>query len=166
MLTEEEKKLVTENYNLIYSYSHARDLDLEEYSGILSIGLCNAAIKYKHDRANFSTFAYRCMDTEVFSYRRKMNTTKRVNPEDIVFYHAEKDEGRSFLETFSTIDNVESETLFLYTFENEYSKLRNQAKRIVMLKFSGLTNNEITEKLGVRASTVSMALKKFKNALS
>lgn len=94
-----------------------------------------------------------------------MNTNKRIPLENICFYNAEKDEGRTFLETFATVDNIENEVIFVDHFKKEHSKLRKQARRIVFLKYTGLTNNEVAEKLGVRASTVSMALKKFKSAV-
>ena len=55
--------------------------------------------------------------------------------------------------------------MFKAKFQKEYDKLKDQVKSIVALKYHGYTNNEVAEILNMKASTVSMALKKFKMAL-
>lgn len=50
MLSNEQKNLVEENYNLIYKYAKDHKLDIEEFSGLLSIGLCKAALNYDSDK--------------------------------------------------------------------------------------------------------------------
>lgn len=75
MLNEKQKNLVEENYNLIYKYAKDHKLDMEEFSGLLSIGLCKAALNYDSDKTKFSTFAYRCMGNEVSNYLRIADAT-------------------------------------------------------------------------------------------
>lgn len=62
-------------------------------------------------------------------------------------------------------ENIEREYIFKAKFQKEYGKLKDQVKNIVVLKYRGYTNNEVAEIMDMNASTVSMALKKFKMAL-
>lgn len=59
MLTEDERKLVEDNHDLIYMVSDCLDIDIDDYYGVLAIGLCHAAQNYnkrKHKHA-FDEFA-------------------------------------------------------------------------------------------------------------
>ena len=96
ILNEEQKKMVEDNYNLIYSYAnlHNLPLDIENYNackpqapfgnedwfGALATGLCKAAFLYDETKSTFATFAYKCMDTEVFLVKRSY---KVHNPPDL-----------------------------------------------------------------------------------
>ena len=50
-LTEEQKKLVEDNHNLIYGYCHRYNLNVEEYYGDLAVTLCEAAQTYKEEKS-------------------------------------------------------------------------------------------------------------------
>ena len=70
-ITEEQRKLVEENHNLIYSFLQKYNLAIDEYYGLASIGLCKAGKTYNGDKSNFSTYAYKCMFTTVMGELRK-----------------------------------------------------------------------------------------------
>ena len=169
MLNEKQKKLVEENYNLIYKYAKDHKLDIEEFSGLLSIGLCKAALNYDSDKTKFSTFAYRCMGSEVSNYLRKINAAKH-HRDDTVYSMEAFDENYDspISETLLMVssENIEREYIFKAKFQKEYDKLKDQVKNIVALKYRGYTNNEVAEIMNMKASAVSMALKKFKMALA
>lgn len=168
MLNEKQKNLVEENYNLIYKYAKDHKLDIEEFSGLLSIGLCKAALNYDSDKTKFSTFAYRCMGNEVSNYLRKINTAKHLRHDTVCSMEAlDEDDDRPISETLllASSENIEREYIFRVKFQKEYDKLKDQVKNIVALKYRGYTNNEVAEIMNMKASTVSMALKKFKMAL-
>lgn len=71
MLTKEERKLVENNHDLIYMMADCLELDVDEYYGLLAIGLCHAAQKYKtRKRAyEFTEFAKIVMIRELLSYQ-------------------------------------------------------------------------------------------------
>ena len=71
MLTKEERKLVENNHDLIYMMADCLELDVDEYYGLLAIGLCHAAQKYKtRKRAyEFAEFAKIVMIRELLSYQ-------------------------------------------------------------------------------------------------
>lgn len=168
MLNEKQKNLVEENYNLIYKYAKDHKLDIEEFSGLLSIGLCKAALNYDFDKTKFSTFAYRCMGNEVSNYLRKINAAKHLRHDTVYSMEAFDENCDSPIsETLLMVssENIEREYIFKAKFQKEYDKLKDQVKNIVALKYHGYTNNEVAEIMDMKASTVSMALKKFKAAL-
>ena len=161
MLNEKQKNLVEENYNLIYKYAKDHKLDIEEFSGLLSIGLCKAAL-------NYDSFAFRCMGNEVSNYLRKINAGKYLRHDEVYSMEAlSEDNDRPISETTLMVssENIEGEYIFKTKFQKEYDKLKDQVKNIIALKYRGYTNNEVAEILDMKASTVSMALKKFKMAL-
>lgn len=167
MLSNEQKNLVEENYNLIYKYAKDHKLDIEEFSGLLSIGLCKAALNYDSDKTKFSTFAFR-LGNEVSNYLRKINAGKYLRHDEVYSMEAlNENENRAIEETLlmTSSENIEREYIFKAKFQKEYSKLKDQVKNIVTLKYHGYTNNEVAEIMNIKASTVSMALKKFKVAL-
>lgn len=68
-LTEEQKQLVADNHNLIYSIINQYKLSYntpEDYYGAAAVGLCNAALHYDSSKnIKFSTYAYVCMSREI-----------------------------------------------------------------------------------------------------
>lgn len=68
-LNDEQRKLVEDNHNLIYSFLNSRHLSLdaiEDWYGTAAIGLCKAALIYDESKGcKFTTLAYIIMDNEV-----------------------------------------------------------------------------------------------------
>ena len=58
-LTDEQRRLVEDNHNLIYKVLYDKHLDIDEWYDIAAIALCNAAKLYDANRdIQFSTYAY------------------------------------------------------------------------------------------------------------
>lgn len=55
-ITDEARKLVEENHNLVYSFLYKYHLDVEEWYDLAAIGLCKAANTYNNDKSGFSTY--------------------------------------------------------------------------------------------------------------
>lgn len=68
-LTEEQKKLVEDNHNLIYSYIWKKGLnnnETEDWYGIFAVSLCNAAKLYDPDKGyRFTTLAFTAMENDL-----------------------------------------------------------------------------------------------------
>ena len=68
-LTDDQRKLVEKNHNLIYTFARKYKINLDEYYGLLAIGLCIAARIYDPNKGlAFSTLAYQCMRNQYFNY--------------------------------------------------------------------------------------------------
>jgi len=78
MLTEEQRKIVEENHNLIYSYIKQKELDFSEYYDLLAIALCRAVIYWKQENGSkLSTYVYSVFDKEVCRDLKYKNQYKR-----------------------------------------------------------------------------------------
>lgn len=83
-LTEEEKRMVAENHNLIMSYAIENKLEVntnildykqtiysnEDWYGVLAWGLCYAVKTFNPEKGNFSSYAYAVMKNEVKNAKR------------------------------------------------------------------------------------------------
>jgi len=108
------------------------------------------------------------MGNEVSNYLRKINAGKYLRHDEVYSMEAlNENENRAIEETLlmTSSENIEREYIFKAKFQKEYGKLKDQVKNIVVLKYRGYTNNEVAEIMDMNASTVSMALKKFKMTL-
>lgn len=80
-LNEQQRKLVEDNHNLIYSFMNSRHLstdDIEDWYGVVAIALCKAAMTYDDSRdIKFATYAYRCMQNAV-SHQKRHNANQIV----------------------------------------------------------------------------------------
>ena len=97
-LTESQRELAGKNHNLIYKFAKIKEADLEEFYGVLAIGLCKAARAYDASSGyKFSTLAYRCMDNEYKMYWRGELSSRHIPSNMIVSYNKmmEDNDGKS-----------------------------------------------------------------------
>lgn len=78
MLSVEQAKLVEDNHNLIYWFMNSKGIS-EDYYGDIAIGLIKAVQSYDSNKGNLSTLAYKCMNTEYLSVKRRESTLCRGN---------------------------------------------------------------------------------------
>ena len=167
-MTDEQRKMVEQNHNLIYDFLYKQNLDTEEYYDIAAIGLCEAAIKYDSKRSKFSTFAYRCMKSEVNHYHA-YNTRKRRIPADHIYSYDillndNEEECDSYIDKlfesdFNTYEIVE----ISISFANFSSELNDREKFIIKCFESGLNQTETAKEIGVTQQSVSQSVKKIRN---
>lgn len=80
-LNAEQQRLVADNYAVIYKILGRLGLPIDEFYGCCAIALCNAAIKWTPDgKANFETYASRCIRNAIASEFRRQNAIKRKEP--------------------------------------------------------------------------------------
>lgn len=132
-MTEQQKKLVEENHNLIYGFLHKQNLDPEEYYDLAAIALCEAAQIYDPDRGiSFSTLGYRCMYNCIGHEIRKSNTKKRQGAV-LSYYQATTDDSTSFLDLMESARNVEKEAVFRIMLKNLMSNIAPKHRKILYL---------------------------------
>lgn len=66
------EKLLEENYKLVYSYLHYRNLDFIEWESIISYSLWKAIKSHDSSKGTLSTLFYRVADSDVISELRSM----------------------------------------------------------------------------------------------
>ena len=169
IITEEQKRLVTDNHNLIYSFLTKYNLTIEEHYGLAAIGLCKAGLTYNGDKSKFSTYAYTCMFNHVMAELRKENSFKRIPTQQIVYYQAEvkNDDGEitSFMNFIPSGDDIEGETLSKISFQEYVEELNSRDKRIVGLFADGYMQREISDIVGCSQSQVSKVKRRLEQCL-
>lgn len=164
-ITEEQKELVEINHNLIYSFLQKQHLSVEDWYGLAAIGLCRAAITFNKEMSSFSTYAYKCMFTHVYSEKRKELQARTIPSNQIMYYQAQINDGNgsetNFMNFIQSKENVE-ETVLSDVIFDEYNKLLNDRdKKIFVLFRDGYTQKEISKIVGCSQPQVSRVKKKL-----
>lgn len=156
-LSKYEQELVADHYYLVKSFAGSRGINLDEFHGILCIGLCKAALNYDHRISKFSTCACKFMEQEycnVLSLRqtdiRKANyqTTDR----DIETISSEEVCKQNSIDTFAELGCLES---ILTPRQFEVATLLSQ----------GLKQTDIANKLKKSTSFISQTVKEIKQRM-
>ena len=149
-MTDEHKKLVEDNHNLIYWYCNLKHLDVEEYYDLLAIELCKSAVKFNSDKSSFSTFFKVNADNMLINEYVKTKRQKRIH------YDGEYEESKN--EDVTKTEDI----LLLLSLEQVLGK---EDFYIMRMKIDGLTQNEIAMSLGVSQSYVSQSIKRIRKEL-
>ena len=166
-LTPEQQKLVADNHNLIYSFVIKNKIDVAEYYDVLALGLCKAALYHDGVSGKFSTLAYKCMRTvymdEVITHDKRYkrgNGKKTEYYEDPVF---QNDSEETYFNLLSTSKSPDEDSMILkLNFQQFCRCITNREQRVLQMKLSGMTRNELATDYGVTHQMVSLWLKAIK----
>lgn len=159
MLTDKQRRLAEENHNLIYGYAAKEHLDIDEYYGILAIGLCKAAQAYNKKKGMFSTFAYACMKNEVLMHWRA--TTKKSSiPLNAIVSYDEKGEEKLF-EEFPNYpyQNMEEHGILLDVLRES---LTGAEQHVLELMLAGETQEKISKIRGCKQQNICYNIKQIR----
>jgi RNA polymerase sigma factor (sigma-70 family) len=162
-LNKQQQQLVTDNFNLTYDFQHKYGISEDDFD-LLMIGLCKAALTYD-DTYAFSTYAYKCMLTEIFNEVRK-DHMYRIPPELIVSYNKTIDDDDT--ELIEIISNSLSE----YNIDGgiiykEISELFNDEQNdIFKYLILGYTQVEIGKIMGVTKQRINQKVEKMRDIVT
>lgn len=170
-LTSAQQRLVENNHNLIYSLANKSNIDIDEYYGVLAIGLCEAALAYDESKGKFSTFAWIVMKNEYLKTIRH-NATNHVIPHDVICSLDTEinidDESSCNLHDLISDDsaNVENESILKSKLDFLYNKLSGYDKEIVTMLLKEIPQSDIAKHFGVSKQYVNQRVldirKKFR----
>lgn len=151
MLTEEQKRLVEENHNLIYWYCHKYNLNIEEYYGLFAIELCKAVQSYDSTKSKITTYILKVFWNKHINWERRKKTNKRKANEDTISIDQDfgQDGEEAKLSDFLTNGkSVEDEIIMIPLSECE---LDDRLMSVVRLRIENpnLTQREIGNILGI-----------------
>lgn len=173
-MTKEQRELVENNINLLWSFMNKFHLDkstsTEDWFGRLSVALCEAAIGFDKTKGyQFSTYAYRYMLTQLRSGNRKtinkekneisIDTLKLHNGGEVVV-----DDTKIMYDT-SKYGNGEEETEnkeFLCNFNSILATLKTEQQGIIYERII-LDKNivDVAKKYNISKQRVSQLCKTF-----
>lgn len=156
-LSEQQRKLVQDNHNLIYSFAWCKNIDLEEYYDVLAIGLCVAATKYDASISSFSTYAFTCMNSQYCKELRR-NQRKSKIPADMILsldeplcQNTDTHDGNLTLSDLlpdNTVD-VEKDILTQQSLQEMCDSLKEKEKNVLMSLVNGKSQSELAEQYGI-----------------
>jgi len=146
-------------------------LSYEDWYDLAAIGLCKAAMTFKEDIANFSTYAYRCMFNSVIYEKRKEKQAGTIPAHQIFYYESEFEadnngECISFINTITSKDDVEGSAVARVIFEDFIKNMKPRDRIIFRMFQLGYKQREIGQAVGCSQAQVSRVKKKLEKYLS
>ena len=124
-MNEDQKKLAEDNIKLVYYFLYNNALSIDEFSDILMIELCKAAMYYDPELGlgSFSTFAYKCFINRIRNEFKSRKTASNIinylpiasldndvfseNDEDDEFYNIVADDSHTAFDIVSAKEFVD-----------------------------------------------------------
>lgn len=166
-LNSNQQQLVADNHGLIAGYAKTHNLDLEDWYGVLAIGLCKAAFYYDESKgAAFSTLAFKCMNNVVWrTYQSNKNNIE--NNSEILsldFESADSDGNRCDLGDLIPDINADTERCVTekITVENFKASLSEREKYIINMLDRGCKSAEIAKELGISRQRCSVLIDRLR----
>ena len=168
-LTDNQRKLVEENHNLIYKIIYDNKLDVEEWYDILAIVLCNAAMLYDPDRdIKFSTYACRSMKNEIYKQIELSKAQHRIPTDKIYSFNRtinDDDGKKEFVEWLADNRSFEDDILDIERFKKGLLKLKPRDQQVILMLIDGYTYAKIGEKFGISRERVRQIIIAYANAI-
>ena len=158
-----------DNHNLIYSFLKKYDLSNDDYYDLAAIGLCKAALGYNGELSKFSTYAFRCMKSNVFNSIKINNGVTKISEGCMIYYDAEIDNKMdgvcSLIDFIPSSENVENYVISKMMCESYKRGFNSKGQKILDLLLSGYTHKEIGEIIGCSQPHVTRIKKKIADYL-
>jgi RNA polymerase sigma factor (sigma-70 family) len=166
-LTKQQQELVEKNHNLIYGFANKNKLNIDEYYGILAIGLCKAAKSYEESKGEFSTFAYNCMKNELYKYWNSLRS-KRIIPNEMIYsYDALRTSEDSDVKD-NYVNVIADNNLIDYIIESDILKnelfdlLSEKDKIVADLLINGMIYEDIAAQMNCTRQMVGYRVKRIR----
>lgn len=165
MLNETQKKLASENVQLISHVFKKYDWDIEQYWDVGAIGLCYAALKYDESKGlAFSTLACTCIKNEMLKIFQSQNCQKRLDGKQLLSldqtYTDNEGNGYTLGDYLPARINVESEVLLKLMLESNYNSLRTDTERLAAQRLLAGCNTEEVRNLGHCSQTTAVNVRR------
>ena len=142
-------QLIEDNMNLVYFVIrryYPKHITNEDIIQLGMVGLCKAAEKYEPDKGQFSTYATKCIRTEICQEFRRWS--KRVDTLSLNYEYGGKYIGKDD-ESIALQNILVGDTDVDYVdYKYFYSKLTPLQQKIFELKQYGLNNAEVGREIG------------------
>lgn len=146
-------KLIIDNHNLIYGYAIENHLDIEEYYGILAIGLVKAAERFDASYgSSFSTFAHKVMKNEVLrdSIKRSKDALCRT-----ISLDGFADDDVPLVEIIPNTNKS--------TFDVKFPKtLNEEEKELLIYRLCGFSNKDIYDFIGMSPHKIADTMRSIR----
>jgi RNA polymerase sigma factor (sigma-70 family) len=158
-LTDEQRRVVADNHNLIYDMLNRNNWSIDEYYDVAAIGLCRAAVGFDPAKGfTFSTYAGKVIINAVLCEQRKSMTAMRqgvtVSFDDPIPYT----KGELTLGDMIAGGTEPQDTALCNAAEAAIEKLKPKERMVLRLTMAGYRQVEIAAMTGVSRAYISHVL--------
>lgn len=155
MLTDEMRKLVEDNHNLIYYYCNTNGLSVDEWYGVLAIALCKAAKMFDESKAKFTTLAMKCMKNAVLHETRLKNADMRKANLYTVSLETPLNDTQTIADVLCGVDEVAEDVATIANLSQKISTLTERERIYIKLSIIGYKQCEIGKIFGLSKAMIS-----------
>lgn len=177
---EEAKDILYKKYENLVSIKVKRNYPFfkkygVDYNDLLQegmLGFIKAINKYQDNKnTEFATFANKCIDLQLKTYKRTISNNKHRALNTSISVNNTEEEEKSIINFIKDKADKNPETM---VFNREKikdinkvidTKLTDLEKKVLLLKSSGCSHKEISEKLNITVKSAEHAYKRAKNKL-
>lgn len=165
-LTDEQRKLVEDNHNLIYFYMNFKKVDPDESYHDLAMGLCKAARTYNPKKGAFSTYAMKCMENDLLTTKIRSNCKKRIPQDKIVHYENTWD----IVDLYPKSERIEHKVIDNIIYNEKVDLICKQInnkkdKEVLMLLLKGYNMSDIAKIKNVSKQSIHVRIKRIRNII-
>ena len=171
-MTDEQRKFVEDNFNLIFSYIHQKKLNESDYFGPLQEALCVASYNWVPDMCAASTYIFKQFDWAVKHVHTYNNRKARKYEGDLVSFDAfwtnsYSDEDKEDFESMLNAQIFQGQDSIEAMCEREdirrwYSNLSEKDKQIIVAAYRHNTQSDAARSLGVSRQYINLKLQEMK----
>lgn len=168
-LTREQQELVEKNHNLIYEFAKKKGIAIDEYYGILAIGLCKAASAYDESRGKFSTIAYCCMNNILKEHYRYVSKQCAIPEDKILSYDvqlSEEDTDGSYIDMIADDCCIQDIVTNNIITESIMNTLNDNERIVAGFLIDGMKQSEIASCMGCSRQNVGHYVQQIRKKLS
>ena len=166
MLSDEQRKLVEDNMNLVYFYIHKHHLSLD-LSDLAFIALCKAALHFDPSRGfKFNTYALRAIENEIALYFRKSGNKiliNEINESEFKIKLPDDTDASIFDYVESDLDN-KLRAISVYENIDDFTESLSDRDKLIFTSvlFKLKTQNELAKELNYSQAQVSRIFKNLR----
>ncbi len=154
-----KKQLIEDNMNLVYGLIHKEYSTYKSDEDIVQcgmVGLCKAAEQWDESKSSFSTYATHCIRNEIRQELRSRSKHKGVLSLDF-----EMDDGDGEKVTFGDCILGDEDVDYI-DLSVDVSSLTSRETEVYELLITGLSWEQVANKLGIPISTVWKVIRKIR----
>ncbi len=148
-MTDEERRFASDNHGLVLAFLWEKELPVSSYYDIVVFGFLKAVQVYcslkKKSRFQFSTIAWKWMESELSRYRKYLSSPRRCAPvvslDDVI----DDAHGLCWMDIVSVQDSAMRDLEMELLLHDLAAELPPREMRIIRMKAGGLRMNEIAK---------------------
>ena len=165
-LTDEQKRLVEENHNLIYKVLYDHHLDIDEWYDVAAIALCKAAALFDPElNYQFSTYACAAIWNNICN-QYALSIADRQIPKDKIYSldceYGTGEEAYTIKDYYADDYSFEDDILTMERFVKGLNRFKNPRDRsVVVMASEGYTYEKIGQAYGISRERVRQIIKRY-----